>query len=168
MAVQIRKGTPADLDAFIRLLYTVHETMPVKEWFYLDSPEEFRQQMEDGIMELWLAVDGDTVVGAFDLLNPGLREFNYGYELGLSEDQLLRVVNMDSAAVHPAYRGQGLQRKLLLTAEAWLKEQGSRILLCTIHPENRYSLQNAQKIGYRIQKLVNLYGSVRYILRKDI
>ena len=168
MTTEIRKGTAGDLDAFVNLLYTVRENMPVKEWFYLDSPEEYRQQMEAGIMELWLAVDGETVAGAFDLLVPGLRDFNYGYELGFSEEELLSVVNMDSAAVHPHYQGQGIQRKLLLAAEDWLKAQGSRILLCTIHPENRFSLQNALKIGYQIQKQVDIYGSVRYILRKDI
>lgn len=168
MAVEIRKGSRSDLDAFVELLYTVRESMPVKEWFYLDSKDEFWQQMEEGIMELWLAMDGDKVVGAFDLLVPGMREINYGYELGFSEQELLQVVNMDSAAVHPDYQGQGIQRRLLLTAESWLKEQGSRILLCTVHPENRFSLQNALKIGYTIQKEVPIYGSVRYILRKDI
>ena len=168
MAVEIRKGTSADLDAFVELLYAVRDSMPIKEWFCLDSKDEFHQQMDDGIMELWLALDGEKVVGAFDLLVPGLREINYGYELGFTEEELLQAVNMDSAAVHPDYQGQGIQRRLLLTAEDWLKSQGRRILLCTIHPENRFSLHNARKIGYTIQKQLPLYGSVRYILRKDI
>ena len=48
------------------------------------------------------------------------------------------------------------------------KVLAGRILLCTIHPDNRYSLQNALKLGYRIEKRVGRYGSVRYVLRKDL
>ena len=168
MEITIRKGTASDIDGFVDLLHRVHAAMTEKEWFYIDSPEEIRQQMESGIMELWLAMDGDRVVGAFDLLVPGLRDCNYGYELGFSEEELRKVVNMDSAAVDPDYRGLGLQLKLLNVAEAWLKEQGSRILLCTVHPDNRFSLQNVQSLGYGIQKKVAIYGSVRYVLRKNI
>ena len=168
MSIEIRKGTSADLDAYAELLYNVHKNMSNKEWFYLDSREELQQQMDEGIMELWLAVDGEMVVGAFDLLVPGLRPINYGYALGFTKEELLQAVNMDSAAVHPDYRGRGIQRKLLQMAEVWLKEQGKRILLCTVHPENTYSLGNVRNLGYTVQKKIPIYGSVRYVLRKDI
>lgn len=168
MTFSIRKGTAADLDAFAGLLRDVRAAMDKKEWFYLDTREELQAYMDSGVMELWLAEDQGRVVGAFNLLIPGLREYNYGYRLGFGEQELMRVVNMDSAAVHPDYRGQGIQRRLLQEAETWLKSQGSRILLCTIHPQNRFSLSNALAVGYEIQKQVDIYGSVRYILRKDI
>lgn len=75
---------------------------------------------------------------------------------------------MDSAAVYPEYRGQGLQKRLLEEAEKEIRRAGKRILLCTVHPDNPYSLQNVLKQGYTIQKRAEKYGSVRYILRKDI
>lgn len=168
MSIEIRKGDVRDLDAFVTLLYEVHEKMEHKEWFYLDSPEEFRKQMECGAMDFWLAMDEERVVGAFDLLVPGFEDFNYGYALGFSSEQLMRVVNMDAAAVHPDYRGQGLQRKLLQAAEDWLQVGGDKILLCTIHPKNRYSLQNALRQGYTIVKELPMYGTIRYVLRKDL
>lgn len=168
MSIEIRKGDIRDLDAFAALLYEVHEKMEHKEWFCLDEPEEFRRQMERGTMELWLAMDGERVAGALNLLMPGLEDINYGYALGFSAEQLMRVVNLDTAAVHPDYRGQGLQRRLLQTAEAWLQSGEERILLCTVHPENRFSLQNALRQGYVIMKELPMYGSVRYILRKDL
>ena len=86
----------------------------------------------------------------------------------LTGRELLQVVHMDTAAVHRDYRGRGLQRTMVEIAEQELSGQGRRILLCTVHPENRYSLNNMQNRGYEIQKRVNLYGSERYILRKDI
>jgi len=168
MAVEIIKAEKEQLDAFVDFLYSVNAGMDRKDWFYVDTREEFRQLMDSGAMEIWFAMDREKIVGAFDLLIPGLADYNYGYQLMLSRDELLRVVNMDSAAVHPDYRGQGIQRKLLTAAEDWLKEKGKWILLCTIHPQNRFSLGNALKLGYRIQKELGLYGSVRYILRRDI
>lgn len=168
MGVEIRKGTMEDVEGFLALLQEVREHMDHKEWLYLDPPEIVRQQMSDGTMQLWIAVDGERIVAAFDLLIPGLAEYNYGYDLGFSEEQLQRVINMDTAVVHPAYRGMGLQRQLLQTAEATLNGAGERCLLCTVHPDNRFSLNNAVKQGYVIQKELAKYDSVRYLLRKDI
>lgn len=168
MEIVIRKGGREHTEALIALLREVWEAMPNREWFYLDSPEDVRQMMADGTMELWVAMDGGRLAGAFDILHPGLDAYNYGNDLGFSEEELLRVINMDTAAVHPDYRGQGLQKKLMETAEAELRERGKHILLCTVHPENRFSLNNVLKQGYSIQMELPKYGSVRYILRKDI
>lgn len=168
MAVTIRKGTNADTESFIRLLDDVREGMEHKEWFYLDPPEFVREQMKSGTMELWVAMDGDRLAGALDILHPGDAEYNYGYDLGFTPEERMQVVNMDSAAVYPEYRGQGLQKRLLEEAEKEIRSAGKRILLCTVHPDNPYSLQNVLKQGYTIQKRAEKYGSVRYILRKDI
>lgn len=168
MKIEIRKGSCGDTENFIRLLQEVRESMEHKEWFYLDPPDEVRKMMGNGTMQLWVAMDNCHLAAAFTIVIPGLEETNYGYDLGFTEDQLLRVVNMDTAAVHPDYRGQGLQRKLMQTAETEIAKAGEHILLCTVHPENRFSLQNVLKQGYTIRKKLEKYGSIRYILRKDI
>lgn len=168
MAIEIRKGTVADMENFITLLSEVREEMEHKEWFYLDPPEVVRDMMNDGIMELWIAMDGGRMAGALDIIIPGLEEYNYGHDLGFSQEQLLRAVNMDSAAVHPDYRGQGIQRRLLQAAEEALRGTGEKFLLCTIHPENCFSLSNALKQGYVIRKTLPKYGSVRHVLCKII
>jgi len=168
MEILIRKGKTEDTEAFIRLLQEVREGMDHKEWFYLDPPDFVREAMKNGKMQLWVAMDGDRLVGAFNLLVPGQEDYNYGYDLGFSQEQLLQVVNMDTAAVHPQYRGRKLQQRLLEEAEKEVRSWGNRILLCTIHPENRYSLNNALNLGYTVQKVLRKYDSVRCLLRKDI
>ena len=129
------------------------------------TPEEFRQRMENGSMRLWVAEDAQRLAGVFTVVYPGISPINYGWKLNLPPEDLVRVVNMDTAAVHSDYRGQGLQRRLMETAE---RELGpGKILLCTIHPDNRYSLRNALTEGYEIQATLPMYGSVRHLLRKD-
>ena len=168
MAVEIRKGTADDIEEFITLMTEIRNAMEQKDWFYLDPPAVFRRWMAEGIMEMWVAVDGSRMAAAFSMRYPGLEEYNYGYDLGYDMDQLMKVVNMEYAAVHSDYRGQGLQRRLLLTAEQELQGKGERYLLCTIHPENRFSLNNALQQGYEIQKTQEKYGSVRHLLCKKI
>lgn len=168
MNLVFRKGNSADTERFILFLDEIKAEMSNPEWFYLDPPDTVRRMMEDHTMELWLAEDGNRVAAVFDILHPGLQSFNYGYDLDLSEEELLHVIHMDTSAVHPDYRGLGLQRKMVYAAEQEYCGKGRRILLCTVHPENRYSLNNMLKQGFQIQKRVEKYGSERYILRKDI
>ncbi len=168
MELHFRKGTLADVEDFILFLDEVKSEMTQKEWLYLDPPEFIREMMANGTMELWVAMDGDRIAAAFDILHPGLRSFNYGYDLDLTEEELLQVVHMDTSAVYADYRGHGLQGKMVYIAEQDLKGQRRRILLCTVHPENRYSLNNMLNQGYTIQKRISKYGSERFVLRKDI
>jgi len=168
MYLTIRKGTFADTENYITLLRTVREGMAQKDWFYLDKSEDVRNMMASGTMELWVAMDGDILAGGFNILHPGLDDYNYGYDLGFSKEELLRVIHMDTAVVHPDYRGHKLQQRLMQTIEEELKIRfPGCILMCTVHPENLYSLCNVQSLGYHIAKRLPKYGSERFILRKD-
>lgn len=168
MSLTFRRGTFSDVERFIEFLAEIRAGMSNQEWLYLDPPELVRERMADGTMGLWLAVDGDRLAAVFDILYPGLDSCNYGYDLNFSENELLRVVHMDTSAVHPDYRGQGLQSRMVHTVERELAGSGKRILLCTVHPENRFSLNNMLKQGFEIQKRVRKYGSERLMLRKNI
>ena len=166
--IEIRKGTERDTEQFIELMAFVRQSMEHKEWLYLDPPNVVRENMRDGTMSLWAAEDKGRIVAAFDSLYPALKPFNYGYTLGFAQDKLLRVVNMDTAVVHPDYRGFGLQRRLMQEAELEFASTGNRILLCTVHPENLFSLGNVLRQGYAICRTVPMYGSVRHVLSKTI
>ncbi len=168
MELTIRKGGIEDIDNLSAFLQEIREGMEHKEWFYLDPPEDLREFMVRGIMDLWLAMDDNRIAAMFYTIVPGLSEINYGQDLDCTEEELLRVVHMDTVAVHPEYRGLGLHRKLVALAEEELSSRGEAILLCTVHPDNCYSLRNVLAQGYTIQKRLEKYGSVRYILRKDI
>ena len=165
MDIQIRKIGIDEVDKYLEFLHEVKAMMEQDEWFFLDPDEEVYEMMERDAMGIWLAEDGARIAAVFCVVYPGLRPFNLGYDLEFSEPELERVVHMDTAAVHPDYRGLGLQHRMMLHAE---RELGGKILMCTIHPDNRYSLNNVLKLGYSIEKKTERYDSVRYILRKDL
>lgn len=168
MEFLFRKGTLEDTETLIRFLDGVKSAMSQQEWFYLDPPDTVRRLMAEGSMELWMAMDKDRVAAVFTIIHPGLCSDNYGWDLALPEEELLQVIHMDTAAVDPDYRGFGLQGKMMRLAEQGLCGRGRKILLSTVHPDNRFSLNNLLKLEYRIQKRVGKYGSERYILQKEI
>ena len=165
MDIQIRKISMAELDKYLEFSHVVKDMMAEDDWFFLDPDEEVREMMAREAVGIWLAENGDRIAAVFCVVYPGLEDFNIGYDLEFSEEELKRVVHMDTAAVHPDYRGRGLQNRMMRHAE---QELQGKILLCTIHPDNRYSLNNVLKLGYTIEKKTERYDSVRYILRKDL
>lgn len=166
MNIVIRKGNHSDLQGFLFLTRQVRQNMANPEWFAIDPEEELREMMENGTMDLWMAEDSARLAAVFSAVRPGLQPFNLGYELELSLEELLRVIHMDTAAVDQDYRGRKLQKRMMEHAEH--SYPVGTILLCTIHPDNRFSLENALSLGYRVEKKIAKYGSIRYILRKDI
>ena len=101
---------------------------------------------------------------------PGIDAHNLGTYLSMSDAQLAKVAHMDSVVILPKYRGNGLQHKLVETAERIIKKETDyRILLATVHPENVYSLRNATDRGFRAAKEVTAYGTYqRYVMIKEI
>lgn len=60
----------------------------------------------------------NSVIGTFTedgliaynvLYFPGMKEDNFGSDIGLTRDELSKVVHLATVAVHPAYRGNSLQ-----------------------------------------------------------
>lgn len=79
----------------------------------------------------------------------------------MSHQALHLIAHMESAAVHPACRGMGLQGKLLRRAEEIERSCGTKFLMATVHPDNRYSLYNLQSAGYECLLETEKYGGLR-------
>ena len=67
-------------------------------------------------------------------------------------EQKAQTVIMDSAVVFKKFRGNGLQGKMLAFCLDYLKGKGYHYYMCTIHPDNQYSLHNMQGGGFEIVK----------------
>ena len=52
-------------------------------------------------------------------------------------------------------------------AEKDLKKEGFRYFLCTVHPDNRFSRENMEKLGYRQVWVGEKYGGyMRAVMMK--
>ena len=117
--------------------------------------------------------DEIPVAGTDGISGPGSMQEDYeenlGRDIGLPESELGKVAHMDSAAVLPAFRGFHLQRRLMKAAEEELQREGFRYLCCTVHPDNKSSLQSVLSQGYRIAKTCEKYGGFpRHILVREL
>ena len=160
-----------ELDRVILLIEDVWKKMESKEWFTMDEASLIRKRFQQKEATLYLAKDkftGDTA-GLFMVTFPALTDENLGWDLNFSQEDLLKTAHMDTVVILPKYRGYGLQKKLMLAAEMDLKERGIKYLLCTIHPDNRYSLGNALALDYQVVKTTQKYGGLmRHILQKEL
>lgn len=94
---------------------------------------------------------------------------NYGCHYGLSGEILHHIGHVDTTIVAPSFRGNKLQRHLILTMEDLARKEDQKILCATVSPENPYSLNTFLDLGYSIKADKPMYGGLRrYVLAKDL
>ncbi|MBE7720990.1 GNAT family N-acetyltransferase [Lacrimispora indolis] len=171
MEFLIERADPSDYLIMADVIQSVWQQIEQKDWFVADDSEYTRHTLTEGNGIGYKAFEAEsgTLAGVFIAALPGDREENLGRDIGLSQEELGKVAHMESVAILPEYRGNGLQYILMKTAEEELRKQGFRHLMCTVHPENKYSRNNMIKQGYRVVLTKEKYGGyLRDILLKEI
>lgn len=113
----------------------------------------------------------EEMIGFRALLIPEIDGEHLGYDIGLAEEELPRVIYQEISAVLPAYRGNRLQQKL---ADVIMKELPKlpgnfRYVSCTVAPMNIPSLKDKFTQDMYIVALTNKYNSKeRYVCVKDL
>lgn len=188
MEFVIRKAEPGEGKAVAALVKEVYSAMPEEQkvWFSIDAIDEQAQEIDSGKVLAYLAEAvaaerqekaSETVyselcqhlAGVFIAEIPGRSETNLGRHIHFTEEQLLQVAHMDTAAVRADCRGHALQRRLMEAAEADLKARGFRYLMCTVHPDNPYSRGNLVNMGYRrVWQGLKYGGKLRDVMLKEV
>jgi ribosomal protein S18 acetylase RimI-like enzyme len=171
MEFTIEKAKPQDADAIADVIRQVYEAMEHKEWYVADNAEYTSRILSTGAGIGYLAREKESgaIAGILLVTIPGDAPENLGNDIGFTLEQRLATAHMESAAVLDAYRGNHLQYRLMQTAEAELAREGWRYLMCTVHPENRFSRGNVERQGYRLMKIKEKYGGcLRGIFLKEL
>ena len=120
-AVTLRRCTPDEAPAVYALQNEVHAAMPHPEWFVTDTLEHITGYITDS---LCIGVWQGSRLGAYLTFHYcGQSPHNYAAFLGVPQAEWPHWANVDSAVVHPDWRGNGLQRRMLEAAQPLQSEQ---------------------------------------------
>lgn len=144
----------------------VYESLNNKDTYVTSTEEKVKEKLKSDSFACMARVKDDfsgsggnmKLVGFTIFQKPSHSADNYGYAIGLSEAEASEVLMIDSVAVLPQYRGQGLQRRMLAIGEEEGARMGCRIFIATVDPRNAYSLANFIDAGYRRLKIIRTYG----------
>jgi GNAT superfamily N-acetyltransferase len=137
-------GIVADLHRHVTSL------LPPRLYLYERDAPFFRRCLERGGCVAG-AFDGPRLIAYATLRRPSPDEENYGEDLGLPADALSRVGHLAGSAVHPRYRGNGLQRRVGHLRNAAAKELGVEHMCGEVVPSNLISIHNHLRQGYHIE-----------------
>ena len=171
MQFLIERAVPEDYLIVADVIQSVWQQIQQKDWFVADDSEYTCRTLKEGNGIGYKAFEKDSgaLAGVFLAALPGNGEENLGRDIGLPEIELGKVAHMESIAIRSEYRGNGLQHSMMKIAEEELRKQGYRYLMCTVHPENRYSKNNIIKQGYQVVLTKEKYGGyLRDILLKKL
>ena len=133
------------------------------------SEREWEEILGENGLVIGFEVDG-RLWGFSGIVFPGTREDNLGRDIGLKEDEILRVGHLETAVVHPAFRGNDLQRKMgYLLIKAAQEREGWEYLLNTVSPFNYPSILSTISMKMQIIDIAEKYeGKLRYIGFRNI
>lgn len=168
MEFLIRRADEKDVPGIMKHMEEARLDPQHPDWFVAGDKEYIKQYLQrDGFVLVAQAADGH-IAGFFVVAYPQEEE-NLGHYLGFKKEQLAHVAVMDTAVVGSAYRGYGLQGKMLEKAESMIDRDKFYYLMCTVHPDNRFSRHNMETHGYEVKATVRCYGGLlRYVLLKNI
>ena len=168
--MELRRCTPADLDAVVELNETIYAALPDKTVLRHNSLEMIDSCLVEPNVTLgfW---DGDLLIAIGVLYVSQCIEEDHFHDLGLPGDY--RSANQKLFLVREGYRGQGLQQKLIREIEKVAIERGYNLLCTTCAPNNDFSINNFMKEGYVYAKTEEKYGGLvrnlyyKMLVKKD-
>lgn len=168
--LSIRKAKYSDVEPIRNVMELSQNSLEDKSWYYIDGTtvEWLYRHIEDEGFALVVEDEESNIVGFLVVRYPENSDDNLGCYLGNKAEDMCTVVHMETVAVLPEYRGNGLQRKLVERAESMLRSN-IKYMMCTVHQENNPSLYSFLKCGYKIEiNLFAKYGRLpRYVLLKE-
>lgn len=167
------KAIQENQDEIWEVMKEAAQTVKKKEWFAAGDKGYIKEILEGkGFIILAREAKSKELAGFFIVVIPGEEDYMGDYA-GIPKEENDKIVHLDTAAVKSDFRGNKLQRRMLEKAEEELvkimkeKHHAIQYRLCSVHPENTFSLLNMTENGYEIKARTQLYGGLeRFVLCK--
>ncbi|MEH6848658.1 MULTISPECIES: GNAT family N-acetyltransferase [Bacillus] len=148
----------------------VIEALENKENLQPLTLEEFQNILSGNGLMIGAFVD-ERLIAFRALLVPPIDEEHLGLDIGLTGEELERVIYQEVSNVHPLYQGNGLQKILAKVIMEQLKQadHNYEYVCCTVAPFNIPSLKDKFTQGMEIAALKEKYSDrLRYVFVKEL
>lgn len=164
----VRRLSSTDIEAIKKVQQDVISALEDKKILQPLSLDELQFLLGDHGVMVGVFVD-EELIAFRALLEPPLDDEHLGRDAGLAEHVLPRVAYQEISAVHPNYRGYGLQRTLAQVVMQELDRTCFDYICATVMPFNIASLKDKFAQGMRVVALKLKYGGkLRYVFMKDL
>lgn len=154
--MEFRQCQPSDLDAVLALNQKVYDSLEDKTLLRLNSTEMIASCLVEPNVTMG-AWDGGRLVAIGILYVPQVEEEDLSHYV---ENAVFPAANQKLYLVDAAYRGQGLQRKIIRIIEEIARKRGYLMLCTTIAPHNTFSINNFAAESYIYSTTVVKYGGL--------
>lgn len=158
------------LDEIIKLQDNIYESLENKEYYSCSSRKEFQETIDQkGKILGCITLNDNKLIAIGVYVEYGYENHNYGYDMDIQGEELLKVGQIESTLVLEEYRGNKLQRIICTYLEEMGLEAKMKWISATVEPNNKYSLNTFEELGYKIVDEKLKYGGLRrYILAKEL
>lgn len=157
------------IESIMELQDIIMEGLEDKQLYAPTDKEEFIDYFKKGAKIIGYLSEDNELIAMAVYIKKGYERGNYGYDLDLNGESLLKVGQVESTVVKNDYRGNGLQKILCEKIEDIAKGDDVRLLTSTASPYNKYSVNTFKNLGYEIKKDKIKYGGLRrYVLAKEL
>jgi len=159
---------PDDLDQILELQDFIVANLNDWDLFRFDDYDYWRNHftIEDSVM----GVRVENRLIAYHVFSvPTHKSENLGHAIGLSPDNLSKVAHLETVGVHPAFKSNHLQIKMLEHTLKVLIQKNYPHICATVSPRNHRSLETLFGFGFMIKGFASMYqGRLRAIVYKNL
>lgn len=157
------------IDKIMELQQVILDGLEDVQLYAPTEKEEFIEYIEKGGKIIGCITPDNDLIAMGVYMKKGYDAGNYGHDMDIKGEELLKVGQIESTIVTKEFRGNGLQRILCEVLEKIGEENGTPIMTATASPYNEFSVNTFKKLGYEIVKEKIKYGGMkRYVLVKRL
>ena len=165
----LRIAKKTDAEKIANLMRYVYDNLEDKSIYVCDDLQFIKSHIEENGLGVVACNKESEIIANLILRFPHHSDDNLGRDINLEKSELLRVAHMETAVVHPRYRGKALQKQMLNYAEKLINTDKYNILLATVSPKNIPSCKTFEGCGYKKVLTKEKYGGLkRHIYMKKL
>lgn len=158
------------MDKIMEIQCKIYDGLENKDFYSCSEKEEFENTIKGkGKVLGCVSLENNKLIAIGVYIEYGYEEHNYGYDIEIKGDELLKVGQIESTLVSEEYRGNKLQKIICEILEQIGKEAGMKYMCVTAAPYNKFSVNTFENLGYSVIADKLKYGGLRrYMLMKRL